>query len=159
MYWSPMALTDSGEDQLTDDVIVKSFEWWSEMAEDPTSVGTSGWLLFELFSCKDSSTGRDSTGWPRPVGYKHMVLLGTGCAANSGEELRERARQYILDGPKKILGKPMQEVDIVPNGLEDFHNIERVYGDHYEKLRLIKTRVDPKNRLQGWIRPYTATER
>lgn len=153
-FWAPICLT--GEDEISQDVIVRSFDWWASMLGEQTSVSNYGYLLYELFSCRDNLTGCESSAWPRPVGYKHMMLLGAGCAPNETEEVSDTARQYLLDAPKKILGRPMGEVDIVPNALEDFHDIERIYGGHLEKLRQVKTRVDPGNRLQGWIHPYPA---
>lgn len=150
-----MALTESGEFQLTEDVVTKSLDWWLSMQDEPNFIADSGWLIYELFTCRDSPTGRESSGWPRPKGFKHMCLLGTGCTADSGDEIREKARQYILKGTEQILGKPVQEIDVAPNGLEDFHNVERTFGEHYEKLRRIKTRVDPLNRLKGWIEPFS----
>lgn len=152
-----MALTEAGEFQLTEDVVTRSLDWWTSMLSEPDSVADCGWLIFELFTCRDNLSGRDSSAWPRPVGFKHMVLLGTGCTANSSEEVREKARQYILKGSEEILGKPLQEVDVAPAGLDEYHNVERIFGHHYEKLRQVKTRVDPRNRLQGWIKPYKRT--
>ncbi len=150
-YWTPIAFSQS--DPLTEAVILKAFKWWSTMAAEPTSVAENGYLLFELFSCRDSLTGRHSSAWPRPPGYKHLVLLGTGCRKDGSEAEMAKAKEYIVGGPKQILNKSIDEVDVVPNCLEEFHNIERVYGEHYEKLRDVKRRVDPKNRLQSWIRP------
>lgn len=124
------------------------------MLTEPNSIASNGWLLFELFSCRDSETGPHSNAWPRPKGFKHMVLLGTGCAPGSTEEVRARARDYIIEGPEKILGKKMGEIDITPNGIDTYHSVERIYGGHFERLRRIKRRVDPGNRLKGWIEPY-----
>jgi hypothetical protein len=152
--WAPIALTDAGADQLTESVITKSVEWWTSMLNEPNSIAENGWLLLELFSSRDSSTGRESNAWPRPVGFKHMVLLGSGCAPDSTDTVREKALKYIIEGPEKILGKSMSEVDITPNAIDTYHSVEKIYGGHYEKLRRIKTRVDPENRLQGWIKPY-----
>lgn len=83
-----------------------------------------------------------------------MLLLGSGCAPNSDKALGEKARRYIIKAPEQILDAKMEDVVIVPNALEDFHSIKTVYGDNYEKLREVKTRVDPKDKLGGWIRPY-----
>lgn len=119
-----------------------------------SSIAQNAWLLFELFTCRDNLSGRHSSVWPRPEGFKHIVLLDTGCAKDSSQEVRDRAKEYILEGPRKMLGKELTEIDTVPAGLDTYHNIERIYGEHYEKLRQIKTQVDPENRLQGWIKPY-----
>lgn len=85
-----------------------------------------------------------------------MLLLGAGCSPNETKEVSDKAKQYLLTGPKIILGKSIREVDTVPNAVEDFHDIARIYGSHFENLRQIKTRVDPSNRLQGWIKPLAA---
>ena len=82
-----------------------------------------------------------------------MMLLGSGCAPGSETEVVKKARQYIIDAPKSILGKSIHEVNIIPNGIEDFHNVEKIYGDSYQKLQQVKTKVDPKDRLKGWITP------
>lgn len=154
-YWSAVALTGEGELELTEDHLLKSFEWWQRLAAEPSSCGDSAYLLYELFSCRDNETGRDSSAWPRPFGYRHMLLLGSGWGKDSPPEDERLARKYIIEGHQKILGKSVENVIVVPNALEDFHNINMVYGDHVEKLRTIKTRVDPRNRLQGWWEPLS----
>lgn len=83
-----------------------------------------------------------------------MLLIGAGCATGSTEEVRNKARQHVIDASTRILGKPLNETAIAPNAIEDFHSIENMYGEHYTKLREVKTRVDAGNRLQGWIKPY-----
>lgn len=123
------------------------------MLDEPNSVADNGMLLFELFSCKDNLTGRHSSAWPRPVGYKHMLCLGSGCAPNETKEVSDSARRSIMRAPEEIFGKTMKEVDTIPNCIEDYHDVERIYGSHLEKLRQVKTRVDPTDRLQGWIKP------
>ena len=150
-HWAPVCLT--GEHEISEDIIIRSFDWWAMMLNDASSVSNYGYLLYELFSCRDNLTGRSSSAWPRPVGYKHMMLLGAGCSPNETQEVSDKAKQYLLAGPEKILGKSIREVDVIPNALEDFHDVEKIYGSHLEKLRQVKTKVDPLNRLQGWIKP------
>ena len=150
-YWTGICL--SPETPLTEVVILQAFRWWETILTEPDSVSEYGYLLFELFSCRDNLNGRHSSAWPRPMGFKHLMLLGAGCKPNSPREQRERAKAYLINGPKQICGKAIDEVDIVPNVIEEFHSIEKIYGEHYEKLRKVKRRVDPRNRLQGWIRP------
>ena len=153
-YWTPVCLT--GEQEISEEIIVRSFDWWTSMLEDTSSVSKYGYLLYELFSCRDSLTGRQSSAWPRPVGYKHMMLLGAGCSPNETKEVSDKAKQYLVEAPEKIFDKSIKDVDVVPNALEDFHDVKKIYGNHYEKLRQVKTRVDPSNRLQGWISPFPA---
>lgn len=152
MYWSPTCL--SPPFKMSESIILKSFNWWVSMLSEPNSIAENGYLLYEMFSCRDNLTGRNSSAWPRPVGYDHMLLLGAGCAPNSDKELSEKAKRYVIEGSEKILGVKIEDVVISPNAIEDFHSVKTIYGGNYEKLREIKTRVDPKNRLGGWIKPY-----
>lgn len=154
-YWSPIVLTDEGELCLTEEIIVKSLDWWQKAAAEPSSVGKNVWLLFELFSCRDNLTGRDSSAWPRPVGFKHTLLLGTGWGLDGAPEDPQLAKKYIVDAHRDIFGKSVEDTIVAPNALEDFHNVKTVYGDHFDKLRTIKTRVDPRNRLKGWFKPHS----
>ncbi|KAK5106680.1 hypothetical protein LTS08_000801 [Lithohypha guttulata] len=143
-YWSPMALTN---EEMSESVILKSFEWWMSLQQEPNSIADNDWLLFELFACKDNLNGRHSSAWPRPVGYKHMLLVGAGCATGSTGELSNKAKQHVIDASMRILGKPLSETAVAPNAIEEFHSIEKMYGEHYAKLREVKTKVDPGNRL------------
>lgn len=145
-----MALTN---EQMSEEVVLKSFEWWTMLSKEPNSIADNDWLLFELFSCRDNLTGRNSSAWPRPEGYKHMLLIGAGCASGSSEELGDKARKFIIEASDSILGVPINKTATVPNAIESFHNIEHMYGDNHQKLREVKTRVDPRNRLGGWITP------
>lgn len=138
---------------MTEEHVVRSFDWWNKVAEQPSSVSEFGFLLFELFSCRDSLTSRASSAWPRPLGYKHMLLIGAGCAPEAGKEENAKARELVeVDGPK-ILGEASKDYMPIPNALEEFHDMKRVYGGHYDTLREVKRRYDPQDRMGGWIRP------
>lgn len=138
---------------MTEDVLVKSFDWWTSILQEPGSLANFGFLVLELFATKDNLTGRFSSAWPRPEGFKYEMLLGTGCAPNSDEVVIDRAKELMMEAPEKILGKPMGEIDAIPNVPEYYNDVEKIYGDNWQKLREVKTRVDPKDRLRGVIRP------
>ncbi len=150
MYWSPLAIST-----LSEEIILNAFDWWTSILDYPNSVSQNNWLLFELFSCRDNLTGRHSSAWPRPVGYKHMVLLGTGAAKDASEDELRQAREKIIAGPKEILGEEEgSKVAIVPNGIfPEIHDLRQVFGEHYERLCEIKRRYDPENRLKGHFKP------
>jgi len=84
-YWSAIALTTVTKTILTEDIILKSFAWWNAMLKESSSVANYGYLLFELFTCRDNLTGRGSSAWPRPEKYTHQLVLGTGCAPDASE--------------------------------------------------------------------------
>ena len=149
MYWTPMALS-----VITEDIVEHSFDWWNKVQQEP-SVSDFGYLLFELFSCRDNLTSRASSAWPRPQDYKHMVLIGAGCKPGAGKEANAAAKRLVKDdGPRGILGVEKAEKMVpVPNALESFHDMKVVYGPHYERLREVKRKYDPNDRMGGWIRP------
>ena len=83
-----------------------------------------------------------------------MVLLGTGAAKDAGEEELRMAREKLIAGPKEILGEEgAREVGIVPNAIEEFHDVKKIYGGNWERLCGIKRRYDPGNRLKGHFKP------
>jgi hypothetical protein len=150
MYWTPMA-----QSEITEKVVQRSFEWWDKVQSQPNSVSEFGYLLFELFSCRDNLVSRASSAWPRPLGFKHMLLIGAGCAPGAPEEEHETAKKLVKDdGPQLILGaEEAKKMVPIPNAIEPFHDMKTIYGDHYEKLREVKRRYDPEDRMGGWIRP------
>ena len=141
--------------KITEEHVVRSFEWWDEVSRTGNTVADFGYLLFELFSCRDNLVSRVSSAWPRPEGYKHMLLIGAGCAPNAGKDQNAQAKWFIEErGPKLILGEEVAAKMIpVPNALEDFHDMSKTYGSHYQRLREVKRKYDPNDRLKGWIRP------
>lgn len=151
-FWTPMALATVTEEQ-----VVNSFEWWEDVAKsEHGSVADNGYLLFELFSCRDNLTSRATSGWPRPLGFKHMLLIGAGCKQDAPASEYEEARRQIQDvAPEKILGskQAVKEMIPIPNAMEKFHDHQRIYGEHWQKLREVKRKYDPENRLRGWIPP------
>jgi hypothetical protein len=54
-----------------------------------------------------------------------MVLLGAGCAPDSDTAEEEKAKTLVKDGPQEIMGEDAK-IDIVPNALEDFHDVKMV---------------------------------
>lgn len=88
--------------------------------------------------------------WPRPTGFRHTMLLGTGCSPDSDAEEEQKAIELIRRAPSEILGDT--QVDIVPNATEYFHDFQKMYGQHYGKLRELKKKYDPKNQMSGTIK-------
>jgi hypothetical protein len=150
MYWTAMATST-----VTQDIVTGSFAWWDRVQKENGSVANHGYLLFELFSCRDNLTSRASSAWPRPLGYRHMVLIGGGCDPDAPKTDRDTAKDLVKeDGPQMILGPEGAKTMMpIPNALEDFHDKKLIYGGHYEKLRDIKKKYDPEDRMGGWIRP------
>lgn len=139
--------------KLTEEDVLRSFQWWEKVQSQPTSVADHGYLLFELFSCRDNLVSRATSAWPRPLGFKHMLLIGAGCNPGSPKEDFETAKAFVKDDGPQILGTDAKNMMPIPNALESFHNMEKVYGSNYEKLKEVKRKYDPEDRMGGWIRP------
>lgn len=86
------------------------------------------WLycVYVLTICQRDIIGSSSDcAWPRPPGSKHILLLGTGCDASADEQEENQARQLAVNAPAKVLGEGA-EVNILPNGGEDFQDRRKV---------------------------------
>ena len=55
----------------------------------------------------------------------HVMLFGAGCAPDAEAWEDEAARNLVENAPRDVLGKDVK-VDIVPNGLESFHDLSKV---------------------------------
>jgi len=88
------------------------------------SIKDGVYLLFELFCARDSLTARTDSGWPRPVGFKHMVLLGAGTPPTASAADDALAKRLVAGGARDIFGD--KQIDICPNSLEDYHDVEPV---------------------------------
>jgi hypothetical protein len=110
--------------KLNEDILMKAFAWYEKtQTVKDGALGPYSSLLFELFCTSDSKAGRLASAWPRPAGFKHMVLIQTGYP-NTGP-LNDFARDILLDGPKEILGRDAK-LDVTANALEDFHDMKDV---------------------------------
>ena len=133
-YWSPMALP-----KLTEDVIMNAFDWYEKtQTVADGALGPLSSMLFELFCTRDSLSPRLATGWPRPQGFRHMVLIQSG--ATEAGQLDDLAKQVVIDGAEHILGKGAK-LDITANGIEDFHDPREVSRtpEFVREVRLIMT--------------------
>jgi hypothetical protein len=157
--------------KLTTDVIIRSFAWHDQLSAQPNSIKDNGYLLFELFCTTDSLTSRSGSAWPRPAGFKHLVLLGAGAHPSASDAENEVAAKLVADGMEFIFGKGVK-IDVVPNAVEEFHDVPgvglvlqvflimrtnadvlqlQIYKEHYPKLQELKRKYDPENKLKGLI--------
>lgn len=121
VFWNAMALP-----RLNESIIMNAFAWYDKtQTAGDGSIGPCSSMLFELF-CVTDAPDRSASGWPRPVGFKHMVLLGSG--APTIGPMHDLAKQLVIDGSKEVIGADAK-LDVTPNALEDFHDPKDVSGD------------------------------
>lgn len=114
MYWNPILLP-----KLTESILMNAFGWYEKISTaGDGSIGPCSSLLFELFSVTDAPD-RLASAWPRPVGCKHMVLLGSG--ARSVGPMDDLAQKLVVGGSEEVLGKGVK-LNVTPNALEAYHD-------------------------------------
>ena len=145
-YWSPLAIPE-----MTEEVVVRSFEWFDKVSAAEGSIKDNGYLIFEVMqkvrpaqtsnsiaisnsqiqtTFNHSSLTRASTAWPHPLGARHILLLGTGCRPDASESENKLARKLIMEGYDYIFeNRKIAETDFVPNTIEDFHDTKKVRNE------------------------------
>jgi hypothetical protein len=114
--------------KLTTEIILNAFSWYENVLAQPNDIKDNAYLLFELFCTRDSLTARTDSAWPRPVGFEHTLLLGAGTSSSASKEEDAIARKMVEEGMKAIFGVD-KGIDIIPNAVEDFHDIPGVSFD------------------------------
>jgi hypothetical protein len=104
---------------------LNAFAWYEKVLAQPNSIKDNGYLLFELFCTTDSLTSRTDSGWPRPKGFEHLVLLGAGTYPSASKEEDMLAKKMVEEGMMAVFGVD-KGIGVVPNAIEDFHDVPAV---------------------------------
>ena len=134
---------------MTEEVVIRAFEWFDRVSAAGGSIKDNGYLIFEIMqkvqcvrilrskctrsngynqtTFNSSSLSRASTAWPHPPGARHILLLGTGCRPDADESENRLARKLIMEGYDYVFAHyKIAETDFVPNTIEDFHDTKKV---------------------------------
>lgn len=142
-YGSPVML----DDKIPAKTIVEAFSWFDKLRSLGPSFAQYSILVFELFAfAQPLNASRDDLAWPRPKGASHYLMLQAGFDAGESKEQESKAIEVVVDGPASILGSDYPR-RFVPNFVETFHNMRLTYGEHYEKLRQVKQKYNPQDKL------------
>ncbi|KAF1996180.1 hypothetical protein P154DRAFT_580111 [Amniculicola lignicola CBS 123094] len=96
----------------------------------------------------NSVKSRSETGWPRANG-RHILQLGCGALNGCSDEVHDLGVQLLAEAAKDILKDEYSVGDCLPRDYEEFHDPVEMFGENVDKLRAIKKRVDPNNRLKA----------
>ncbi|KAF2464921.1 cysteine desulfurase [Lindgomyces ingoldianus] len=135
---------------VTEDLILRTWKWFDETLVWEPKLNAGTFVLIEIMQSNAFNTvkSRSATGWPRPDG-RHILQLGCGALNREcTEELHRKAIKALAEGAEQILDR-YSVSDCLPRDFEEFHDPVEMFGENVEKLRAIKKRVDPKNRLKG----------
>ncbi|KAL4880158.1 FAD-binding domain-containing protein [Aspergillus karnatakaensis] len=144
--WAPLMLQD-----LSKDIIIRTVQWAEDMQQYGNSLADCTYLIFELLSSRDPTGPRANVAWPRPVGGKHILLLGPGCPSDEGGDVENFVKKLAIDAPAKVLGHDA-EVHYLPSGFEEFHDSEKIWGEHLQKLQGLRRKYDPQDRFKGSVK-------
>ncbi|KAB8210098.1 FAD-binding domain-containing protein [Aspergillus parasiticus] len=144
-FWAPLLLRE-----ISKETIIKAIQWSEDIQHLDKSLGDCTYLIFELLSSRDPAGPMSSCAWPRPLGGKHILLLGTGCPSGDGPDKEKLARDLAIEAASKVLGADA-EVNYLPNGFEDFHDPKKIWGPHFEQLRALRRRYDPHGRFKAAV--------
>ncbi|KAF9889041.1 hypothetical protein FE257_008018 [Aspergillus nanangensis] len=144
-FWSPMLLRD-----VSEDIIMRTMKWFEEIEALNPSFADCTYVIFEILSSRDPAGSASRCAWPRPVGTKHILLLGVGCPSDAGPDEENVARELAIHAPEKVLGAG-EEVHHIPSGFEDYHDPEKIWGAHFPHLQHLRRQYDPRSRFKAMI--------
>ena len=85
--------------------------------------------------------------WPHTKN-RHVVQLGAAAPRNR-PELEGVVLRALKDAPREIVGETHNESDFIPNFLNEFNDVRRIFGGNYGRLVGLKRRYDPKGLFGG----------
>ncbi|PLB44948.1 FAD-binding domain-containing protein [Aspergillus steynii IBT 23096] len=144
-FWAPLLVKE-----MSAETIVKTVKWSEEIRELDESLGDCTYIIFELLSSREPGGPISNCAWPRPAGFKHILLLGTGCPGDSGPVKEKLARDLACQAAYRVLGEGA-DFHYLPNGFEDFHDARKTWGPHFAQLQTARNHYDPKNKFKGAI--------
>ncbi|KAF2873051.1 cysteine desulfurase [Massariosphaeria phaeospora] len=134
---------------ITEDLIRRTWKWFDETLIMEPKLNAGTFVLIELMQKEAFNTvkSRADTGWPRSKG-RHILQFGCGALKGCSEELQKVATERLAAGAREILDE-YSVGDCLPRDFEEFHDPVEMFGENVERLRSVKKRVDPKDRLKG----------
>ncbi|KAF6812124.1 cysteine desulfurase [Colletotrichum plurivorum] len=145
--YAPMAVAD-----LDRDILNRAVQFYDKLGELDQSIQDISSIIFECLLVRPPLGGTAEIAWPRSPNLNHLLLLISSCPGDGSKEQEELLRKISIDAPKEVLGDKLSEAEVNPAGLElEYHSVEAVYREHYEKLKALRSRYDPKSRFKSFF--------
>ena len=98
-----------------------------------------------------SAGGRDKAAWPHH-GRRHVMQLALGCRPEGAPaNLREVVMNQFEKAGSQIAGPDKDIREFHAGFLHEWNNLHEVYGENFEKLKVLKKRYDPENRFNKGV--------
>jgi len=136
--------------EVTEDLIRRAWKWYEETLAKEPKANAGTFVLIELMQKEAFNLvkSRQDTGWPRPLGGRHILQLGAGSLKGSEDDVHKFTVDRLADAASEILDG-YNPGHCLPRDFEPLHEPVKIFGENVEKLRAVKDRVDPKRRLKS----------
>ncbi|KIX09742.1 uncharacterized protein Z518_00823 [Rhinocladiella mackenziei CBS 650.93] len=133
---------------LDEALIFRTWDWFNKLLAKDPRLSAGAFALIEIMQPPAFSTltSPTSAAWPHTKN-RHILQLGTGAFPGSAES-DALAIKALAEAPWEI-SLTHTEADYIPNFIDSFNDVQKIYGGNYAKLKEIKKKYDPKGRLGG----------
>ncbi|PGH08332.1 cysteine desulfurase, mitochondrial [Helicocarpus griseus UAMH5409] len=142
-------------DDIDPDFVVRMAQWFKGAVKANSALAIGSFVILELMGkgIVASSGGPTMTALPHTT-PRHILQLVAGyrpeadCSTQLALEVLEKGAAQIDPTHKPN--------EYLPSFVHNFHDLEQIYGPNYEHLRRLKTKYDPRGRLNkgAFIPPY-----
>jgi hypothetical protein len=138
--------------RIDETMLRNAWDWMDNLlAKDPAiaEVPLGTIVLIEVMqkAAFQSLKRSADAAWPHTKN-RHVVQLGAAALRNR-PELEGLVSRALKDAPVEIVGEGHDGADFIPNFLNDFSDVEKIFGGNYGRLVQLKERFDPKGLFQG----------
>lgn len=97
------------------------------------------------------SGGRDKTAFPHNA-RRHVMQLALGCRPDDAPtNIHDIAMKQFANAETHIAGPGNETHEYHAGFLHEWNNLREIYGDNFDKLKVLKKQYDPKNRFNRGV--------
>ncbi|MCJ1475956.1 hypothetical protein MMC13_004620 [Lambiella insularis] len=136
--------------------LTRAWNWFEHLKATSPALAAGSFLIVELLQeAALTSAAPHATAWPHPTTQHHVLQFGVGYPTGM-DCTEELALEMLQRGLQEVPLAPVKQGAFMPNFVERFMDVKKIYGANYGKLRLIKTKYDPRGRFNKgvFIPPY-----